>query len=112
MAIQYVEPLDRTFHALGDRTRRGMLALLARRGECSAGELGSPFEIAQPTASRHLSVLERAGLVQRSVKGREHVFRLRPERLDEARGWIVRHRAFWDASLDRLEAALREIPND
>jgi DNA-binding transcriptional ArsR family regulator len=88
-----------------------MLALLTRRGECTAGELGAPFEIAQPTASKHLTVLERAGLVRRRVEGREHRFRLDPVPLDEARDWIARHRHFWEATLDRLGAALDDIPD-
>jgi DNA-binding transcriptional ArsR family regulator len=109
MAIQYAAPLDRTFHALGDGTRRAMLGLLARRGECTAGELGAPFDIAQPTASRHLRVLEEAGLVKRTIDGRMHRFRLRAAPLLEAERWITRHRRFWNASLDRLEGVLAEL---
>jgi DNA-binding transcriptional ArsR family regulator len=109
MAIQYAAPLDRTFHALGDGTRRAMLGLLARRGECTAGELGAPFDIAQPTASRHLRVLEDAGLVRRTIDGRVHRFRLRAAPLREAERWITRHRRFWNASLDRLEGVLAEL---
>lgn len=86
-----------------------MLTLLARRGECTAGELGDPFDIAQPTASRHLAVLERAGLVTRRIDGRVHRFRIDVARLDEARGWIARHREFWEATLDRLGDALDEL---
>jgi len=109
VSVRYVDPLDRTFHALGDGTRRKMLSLLIRRGECTAGELGAPFRIAQPTASKHLAVLERAGLVRRRIQGREHRFRLEPTPLDEARGWIARHRDYWEATLDRLGEALREV---
>ncbi len=109
MAIRYADTLDRTFHALGDGTRRRMLGLLTRRGECTAGELGAPFDIAQPTASKHLAVLERAGLVRRRIEGREHRFRLDPTPLDEARAWIARHRDYWQATLDRLGEALAEI---
>jgi len=108
MAIQYRDALDQTFHALGDGTRRGMLAVLTKRGECSAGELGAPFDIAQPTASKHLAVLERAGLVRRRVEGRQHFFRIDPRPLDDARGWIARHRDFWEGSLDRLRDAVEE----
>ena len=108
MSIRYADPLDRTFHALGDGTRRRMLAVLTSRGECTAGELGAPFDIAQPTASKHLAVLERAGLVRRRIEGREHRFRLRPVALDEARGWIERHQDFWEATLDRLGTVLDE----
>jgi DNA-binding transcriptional ArsR family regulator len=94
--------LDRTFGALADPTRRSMLALVARRGECSAGELGEPFDIAQPSASKHLRVLEEAGLVERRVDGRVHRFRLVTTPLEEAAGWISRHRAFWQNTLGRL----------
>ena len=109
MAIQYAEPLDRTFHALGDGTRRAMLGMLARRGPCTAGELGAPFAIAQPTASRHLRVLEDAGLVRRTVNGRVHRFRIRAGPLRQAERWLERHRALWSESLDRLETLLEEL---
>lgn len=109
MAIRYGSALDRTFHALGDGTRRRMLSHLAKRGECTAGDLGAPFAIAQPTASRHLQVLERAGLVTRRVRGREHVFRIRPKGLEQAQSWIARHQAFWAGTLDRLGATLAEM---
>ena len=98
--------LDATFHALADPTRRGMLAQLARKGDCTASELGAPFEIAQPTASKHITVLEGAGLLQRRIEGREHRFRLIPRRLDEAQAWIARHQAFWEGSLSRLDLLL------
>jgi DNA-binding transcriptional ArsR family regulator len=109
VAIQYGAPLDRTFHALGDGTRRAMLAMLARSPECSAGELGAPFDIAQPTASKHLRVLERAGLVTRRVVGREHRYRLREKPLRDAEGWITRHRALWHGALDQLGNVLAGI---
>lgn len=89
-----------------------MLALVARRGECAAGELGSPFAIAQPTASKHLRVLEQAGLIARHVDGRVHRFRLVPGRLDEAARWITRHRAFWDGTLGRLHDVLADVSKD
>lgn len=79
-----------------------MLAMLSRRGELSAGELGEPFDISQPTASRHLRVLEEAGLLSRRIDGRVHRFRLVEKRLKEAEDWISRHRDFWDGTLDRL----------
>jgi DNA-binding transcriptional ArsR family regulator len=101
MAI-YNARLDRTFQALADPTRRAMLSLVARRGECTAGELGGGFAIAQPTASRHLRVLERAGLLARRVEGRTHRFRLVPAPLGEAERWIGRHQAFWQGTLARL----------
>ena len=85
-----------------------MLSLLATRGECTAGELGAPFAIGQPTASKHLSVLERAGMVRRRRDGREHRFRLRNGPLHEAAAWMARHSTFWTGSLDRLDHVLRD----
>jgi DNA-binding transcriptional ArsR family regulator len=109
MAIRYEHSLDRTFHALGDGTRRAMLTRLARSGECTAGELGEPFPISQPTASQHVRVLERAGLLSRRVDGRTHRLRLVPRPLQEAERWISRHRAFWEGTLDRLGGFLRDL---
>ena len=94
MAIHYEAAFDRTFHALGDGTRRAIVAMLATRGECTAGELGAPCDISQPTVSRHLAVLERAGLLHRRVQGRVHRFRLKLAPLQEAEAWIARHRRF------------------
>ena len=107
MAIRHSHALDRTFHALGDGTRRAMLSMLSRKGALTAGELGAPFDIAQPTASKHLRVLERAGLLSRTVEGRTHRFRLVEKRLKEAEDWIERHRDFWRGTLDRLEDLLK-----
>ena len=104
MAIHYRQPLDRTFHALGDESRRQMLARLAVEGACTAGELGGSLDFAQPTISKHIRVLEQAGLVQREIDGRVHRFRLNEAPLDEAQNWIQRHRRFWESTLDRLEA--------
>jgi DNA-binding transcriptional ArsR family regulator len=82
--------LDLTFHALSDGTRRSMIHALAN-GECrSAGELGRQFRFAQPTISRHLKVLEEAGIVERRVDGRVHQFRLRRKALKQAGRWIAR----------------------
>lgn len=108
MAIHYHSPLDQTFHALGDPTRRAMLSMLAREGTRSATELRAPFDVAQPTISKHLKVLEKAGLVTREVDGRTHRFRLDRRPLDEAQGWIVRHQKFWEGTLDRLGDLLGE----
>ena len=100
--------LDRTFRALSDRTRRSMIHALAAGEARSAGELGQSFRSAQPTVSRHLKVLERAGLIERSVQGRVHRFRLRREPLEEAEAWVSRHQAFWTGAVDQLEQLLRE----
>src|SRR5574342_1137434 len=109
MAIQYTEALDRTFHALGDASRRRMLTTLSRKGACSAGELGALFDAAQPTISKHLRVLEEAQLVSRRVEGRRHVFELAPSRMRQAQRWLQRHLAFWEGSMDQLEELLGEL---
>jgi len=103
MAIYCQHALDRTFHALGDESRRKMLAMLAADGACSASELGRPFDSAQPTISKHIKVLEKAGLVQREVDGRVHRFSLVRQPLDEAEDWIKHHKMFWEGTLKRLE---------
>ncbi len=108
MAIQYVYDLDRTFHALGDETRRQILARISRKGPCSAGEFVTQFAFSQPTISKHLRVLEKAGLVHRRVEGRRHVFALGAARLKEAETWLHRHRVFWESNLDRLTRFLDE----
>lgn len=109
MAIQYTEALDRTFHALGDGSRRRMLATISRKGACSAGELSALFESSQPTISKHLRVLEQAQLISRRVEGRRHVFALQPTQMRQARAWIERHLAFWEGSLNQLEGLLEEL---
>lgn len=106
MAMQSTQTLDLTFQALADGTRRSMIAALAGGGLRSAGELGSNFRSAQPTISRHLKVLERAGLIERKIEGRTHYFRLRREGLESAQDWIARHRQFWEGAVDQLDALL------
>ena len=103
MAIQYQQPLDRTFHALGDGTRRQMLSMLASNGALSASELHTPFKMAQPTVSKHLKVLELAGLISREVEGRTHRFQLELAPMKEAEDWIIRHQEFWEGTLKRLQ---------
>jgi DNA-binding transcriptional ArsR family regulator len=100
--------LSLTFAALGDPTRRGMLARLAR-GEATVNELAEPFSISLPAVSRHLKVLERAGLVTRRRAGKARPTRLRVEALVEAEDWIETHRALWEGRVQRLDAHLREI---
>lgn len=109
MAIQYTESLDRTFHALGDASRRQMLAVLRERGPCTASELGVLFESAQPTISKHLRVLEEAELVRRKINGRHHVFSLTPGRARQAQKWMERHLTFWQGSLDQLDGVIEEL---
>lgn len=99
--------LDRTFHALSDATRRSMIQALRGGKTHTAGELGARFHSAQPTISRHLKVLEQARLIERTVDGRVHLFRLRREALDQAGAWIARHQAFWNGAMDQLEELLK-----
>jgi DNA-binding transcriptional ArsR family regulator len=99
--------LDATFAALADPTRRGMLASLAL-GERSVGELAQPYAMSLAGASKHIGVLERAGLVERRKEGRRQVCRLKAERLAEAEAWMRRWERFWTTSLDRLEIMLAE----
>ncbi|MCY6380076.1 ArsR/SmtB family transcription factor [Hoeflea prorocentri] len=104
MAIQYQAALDRAFHALGDGTRRQMISMLAHDGALSANQLRAPFNVAQPTISKHLKVLEAAGMVRREIVGRVHRFHLQTKTLREAEDWIAEHRTFWEGTLERLEA--------
>jgi DNA-binding transcriptional ArsR family regulator len=106
------ESLDLTFQALANGTRRSMIHVLASGQARSAGELGRQFRSAQPTISRHLKVLEDAGLIERRVEGRVHRFRLRREPLQDAERWVARHQAFWTGAVDQLERLLGEISAD
>jgi DNA-binding transcriptional ArsR family regulator len=103
-----MDPLSTTFAALADPTRRAILARLAR-GETHVGELAKPFRISAPAVSRHLRVLEQAGLVERQVNAQWRVCRLRGERLSAAHDWLAQYRRFWEDSLERL-AELLEKP--
>lgn len=95
--------MDRAFHALGDSTRRQIISMLARNGAQSANQLRAPFNVAQPTISKHLKVLETAGLVRREVTGRVHLFHLETDPLQQAEDWIASHRNFWEGTLRRLD---------
>lgn len=107
LAMHYAD-LDLTFHALADGTRRSMIHALARGETRSASELGRRFRSAQPTISKHLKVLEQAGIVERQVQGRVHQFRLRRKALEQAGRWIARHQAFWEGAVDQLGRLLAE----
>lgn len=100
--------LSLIFAALADPTRRAILARLGD-GEATVGELAEPFDISLPAISRHLKVLERAGLISRSRNAQWRSSRLEAEPLKEATEWMERYRAFWDASLDRLEVHLQRM---
>jgi DNA-binding transcriptional ArsR family regulator len=95
--------LDTTFRALADPTRRGMLASLAL-GERSIGELAEPFAMSFAGASKHVKVLEEAGLVARRKHGRTHVIKLEAKPLEEAERWLRQWERFWNVRLDRLQA--------
>lgn len=99
--------LDAVFHALSDPTRRAMLGQLAER-ELSIGELATPYSMSLAGASKHVRVLERAGLVTRTIRGRTHLCRLQAQRLAEADAWLKRYQRFWSDRLDALDALLRE----
>ena len=105
--VEYSAHLDAVFHALSDPTRRAMLGQLAER-ELTIGELATPFHMSFAGASKHVRVLENAGLVKRTIRGRTHLCRLEAARLAEANAWLRRYEHFWNAKLDALEALLLE----
>ena len=98
--------LDNTLIALADATRRGILQRLAA-GEARVTDIAAPFDISLNSVSKHIRILERAGLVRRRVQGRDHFLSLDPAPVDAAAAWLQRERAAWTSRLDRLEAALR-----
>jgi DNA-binding transcriptional ArsR family regulator len=97
--------LDKVYGALADATRRSILTVLAR-GDVTVGGLADRFPMSLNGVSKHVKVLERAGLVERTIQGREHRLRLRAAPLGYAARWLDHYRAFWDARLDALEALL------
>src|SRR5688572_29708012 len=104
-------PTDRlsdTFFALADPTRRAILARLTK-GEASVTELAEPFDMTMPAITKHLKVLERAGLVARGREAQWRPVRLEAEPLREVSGWLENYRRFWDESLDRLDDYLQAI---
>ncbi|MGE0523690.1 MAG: ArsR/SmtB family transcription factor [Variibacter sp.] len=105
--VEYHAPaLDTVFHALGDATRRRMLRELAG-GERTVGQLAGPFAISLAAASKHIKVLESAGLIRREVRGRRHLCRLDPGPLANAHEWLSFYEKFWTGRLDILERLLR-----
>src|SRR6186997_353191 len=100
--------LDATFLALADPTRRAILARLAR-GEASVTELAEPFEISQPAISKHLKILERAGLITVGQDAQRRPRRFEGKPLAEANAWLERYRASWEASYERLDGVLQEL---
>jgi DNA-binding transcriptional ArsR family regulator len=102
------DPLSVIFAALADPTRRAILARLAG-GDATVTQLAEPFSISLPAISRHLKVLERAGLISRSRSGQWRSSSLQAAPLAEATAWMDQYRQFWDASFDRLDAHLRRV---
>jgi DNA-binding transcriptional ArsR family regulator len=98
--------MNSVFHALGDATRRKMLRDLAR-GERTVSELAEPFAMSLAAASKHIRVLEHAGLIRREVRGRTHICRLDPGPLASAHEWLGFYERFWTSRLDELERLLR-----
>jgi DNA-binding transcriptional ArsR family regulator len=108
MVITQTDRLDATFAALADPTRRAILARLAS-GEASVMELAAPFAMTQPAISKHLKVLERAGLISRAREAQRRPCRLRAKPLEEANRWLETYRRFWETSFERLDALLEEM---
>lgn len=105
MVEQRSEHLDSIFHALADPTRRDMLRRLSVQ-ERTVSELAAPFEMSLAAASKHVKVLEHAGLIRRTVRGRNHVCSLAPEPLADVHEWIRFYERFWNERLDALEREL------
>jgi DNA-binding transcriptional ArsR family regulator len=107
----HTEQLDATFAALADPTRRAILARLAS-GQASVTELAQPFAMTQPAISKHLKVLERAGLISRGRDKQRRPCRLETNRLAEANDWLENYRQFWEGSFERLDSVLEELKLD
>jgi len=108
MVMQASERLDLTFAALADPTRRAILARLAT-GEATVTELAEPFEMSQPAISRHLKVLERAGLISMDIDAQRRPRKLEPKRLAQAVDWIERYREIFEQHYQRLDVLLEEL---
>ena len=105
------QQLDAVFGALADPTRRAILARLAE-GDANVAELSAPFKVSQPAISRHLKVLERAGLISRSRRATARLSHLEAEPLRDATAWIARYREFWEESHERLDQLLARLQVD
>lgn len=103
--------LDRLFSALSDPTRRAILARLAAEGEATISDLARPFAMSLPGISKHVRVLEGAGLLERRVSGREHRCRLQPRPLKDAVDWLAEYREYWEGQLDALGHYLDAHPD-
>jgi len=107
MVKYYTEPLDVTFMALSDSTRRAILMRLAE-DECTVSELAEPFDMSLPAISKHLRILEKAGLIIRRKDGRRHKFQVDTAPMNDAIAWIEKYRKFWEQRFDALEHYLHE----
>ena len=103
-----IDQLSTTFYALADPTRRALLARLAS-GECSVTELAEPFDISMPAVSKHLRVLERAGLIARGREAQWRPCRINAKPLKEVAEWTERYRKFWEGKFDNLELYLQDL---
>lgn len=106
--VAETDQLDAIFAALADPTRRAIIARLSR-GAATVSQLAAPFELSQPAVSKHLKVLERAGLISRGREAQWRPCRLEGQRLARATGWLEKYRRFWEANFDRLDALLEEM---
>ncbi len=108
MDMQQSDPLSTTFAALADPTRRAILARLAQ-GEASVKDLSAPFDMSQPAISKHLRVLERAGLIEQGRQAQWRPRRLRAGPLRDVADWVGQYRRHWEESFERLDAFLRDV---
>jgi len=106
-----VDQLSAVFGALADPTRRAILARLTT-GEATVAELAAPFRVSQPAISRHIKVLEQAGLISRRRRATARLSHLEAEPLREATMWLARYREYWDESYDRLDTLLATLQDD
>jgi DNA-binding transcriptional ArsR family regulator len=105
--MQTSQQLDQVFFALSDGTRRAILAQLTQ-GSATIGDLAAPFKISAPAVSRHMKVLERAGLISRKIQGREHQCTLTTAGLQTAEDWLNFHRRFWESRFDAIDSLLQQ----
>ena len=103
--------LPKTFAALGDATRFALVERLLNEGELSAGALQGGVEISSPAVSRHLKVLREAGVIEQRIDAQRRLYSVRPEAVQTISAWTMSHREFWEASLNRLEAAMTRETN-
>jgi DNA-binding transcriptional ArsR family regulator len=109
--MQTLDPLSAVFGALSDPTRRAILMRLTE-GDATVAQLAAPFSVSQPAISRHLKVLERAGLISRRRRATARLSHLEAEPLREATAWLARYQEYWDESYDRLDALLASLQAD